>query len=654
MTALVAQAGRFGVVGLATTALHLCAAYLASSIGGFAPGSANTVGFACAVTFAYLGHFSWTFSRRAEHSEALGRFAVASLFGFATSSLIVFVVTHMLQWSMLAALVLVGIAVPCLNFVAFKFWVFRSPRDLDGRSMFAACVAWGFAAAVLFALYFWGRPFNHDTSWYLVATEKFLNGARLYVDVIEINPPLAFYVTAPPIIVSELFGGGSTSAFLLYVTTLLFISLAWSGRIVAASEGLVHAERIVLFGGVILSLILLPIPFVGQREHLMLVFSLPYFLALCLDPSGSNRKPMESFALGAFAFFGLAMKPYFLFAPLLVSAVAALQNKTLRVIISIENITIALLCGLYFLFIVVFHKEYIDHIVPMATEVYHAYGYEFFLVFTKPHFLVFPVVLYLIILQTGRLRDSYALRLFAVATGFCAAYLVQFKGWPSHAYPMNVFLLLTLCAMIARGFGRKISALAAVLAAAVMLLPPVLEGPYKSRLLRPFLAAYPVPGVAPSVLVLSSNLWASFPFVNLTGATWASRFPAQWLVPGAVGLLAEPHCRADPQSCSKVKQILNYSRQATVDDLIAFKPGHVFVDERKRKSYFVGEKFNYLDYLSDDPRFASLWKSYRKVAFVQGYALWVRVDDPGALGALPNRPHPVAVQPERRQSGFQE
>jgi hypothetical protein len=257
----------------------------------------------------------------------------------------------------------------------------------------------------------------------------------------------------------------------------------------------------------------------------------------------------------------------------------------------------------------------------------------------------------LLFLQSEFFKPSYTLRFAAVATGFCGAYLIQFKGWPSHAYPMNVFLLLTVCAMIARGFARKLYAVIAVMTVAAMLLPPVIEGPYKSRLLRPFLAAYPVPGVAPSVLVLSSNLWASFPFVNLTGAIWTSRFPAQWLVPGAVGLLSKPNCRTHHRSCSQALQILNYSRGATVEDLIVFKPGHVFVDERKRKSYFVDGKFNYLEYLSADPRFASVWKNYRKVDSIQGYTLWVRTDAPRQLT---RHAHAVAVQPERRESGFQQ
>ncbi|BBE35133.1 GtrA family protein [Sphingosinicella microcystinivorans] len=630
MTALAVQAGRFGTVGLAATALHLIAAYLANSLGGFAPGTANTAGFMCAIVFAYFGHFSWTFSRRAGHSEALGRFAVASLLGFAISSFIVFVVTQMLQWPMLAALALVGIAVPGLNFIAFKFWVFRPARGRDESTMFASCMAWSFAATVLFACYFWGRPFNHDTSWYLVATEKFLNGARLYVDVIEINPPLAFYVTAPPILVSQWVGDGSTQAFLLYTAALLFVSLVWSGRIISASDDLTRIERIALFAGAIASLIVLPIPFVGQREHLMIIFSLPYFLALCLDVSGSKRKPLEAFALGVFAFFGLAMKPYFLFAPLIVTVVTYLQKRSVRRVFCIENITIAILCIFYFAFIIVFHQEYVEHIVPMAAEVYHAYGYAYLLVVTKLHFLVFPVVLYLLVLQFELSKNSYTLRFAAVASGFCGAYLVQFKGWPSHAYPMNVFLLLTLCVMIVRGFSKKLHTVTAIMALAVMVLPPVIEGPYKSRLLRPFLASYPVPGVAPSVLVLSSNLRASFPFVNLTGATWTSRFPAQWLVPGAVGRLAGSNCQNDHNSCRKVREILNYSRRATVDDLIAYKPGHVFIDERKRKSYFVDGKFNYLAYLSADPRFADVWKNYRKAATIQGYVLWVRVDQPDA------------------------
>ena len=39
----------------------------------------------------------------------------------------------------------------------------------------------------------WGQTINHDTAWYLYATRAWLDGAQLYVDIVEVNPPLSFY-----------------------------------------------------------------------------------------------------------------------------------------------------------------------------------------------------------------------------------------------------------------------------------------------------------------------------------------------------------------------------------------------------------------------------------------------------------------------------
>ena len=55
-------------------------------------------------------------------------------------------------------------------------------------------------------LYFLQATPNHDVAWYLVATDRFLDGARLYRDIIEVNPPLVFYLTVPPVAVARLTG----------------------------------------------------------------------------------------------------------------------------------------------------------------------------------------------------------------------------------------------------------------------------------------------------------------------------------------------------------------------------------------------------------------------------------------------------------------
>jgi hypothetical protein len=42
------------------------------------------------------------------------------------------------------------------------------------------------------------QPLNLDVAWYFVAARRWLDGARLYVDVLEVNPPLVIWLTSVP------------------------------------------------------------------------------------------------------------------------------------------------------------------------------------------------------------------------------------------------------------------------------------------------------------------------------------------------------------------------------------------------------------------------------------------------------------------------
>src|SRR5437016_89322 len=44
---------------------------------------------------------------------------------------------------------------------------------------------------------------NTDVSWLLTAGERILDGQRLYVDVIETNPPMAVLVYIPGIVIAR-------------------------------------------------------------------------------------------------------------------------------------------------------------------------------------------------------------------------------------------------------------------------------------------------------------------------------------------------------------------------------------------------------------------------------------------------------------------
>ena len=49
-------------------------------------------------------------------------------------------------------------------------------------------------------------PANTDVSWGLTMAEKWLDGARLYIDIIEVNPPATVYLYVLPAWLARLTG----------------------------------------------------------------------------------------------------------------------------------------------------------------------------------------------------------------------------------------------------------------------------------------------------------------------------------------------------------------------------------------------------------------------------------------------------------------
>ena len=48
-----------------------------------------------------------------------------------------------------------------------------------------------------------GSDLNHDTAWFLYVAQGMLDGGELYRDFVEVNPPLAIWLTVPIVMLSR-------------------------------------------------------------------------------------------------------------------------------------------------------------------------------------------------------------------------------------------------------------------------------------------------------------------------------------------------------------------------------------------------------------------------------------------------------------------
>ncbi|NVD44216.1 hypothetical protein HUV48_04190 [Altererythrobacter sp. HHU K3-1] len=479
---------------------------------------------------------------------------------------------------------------------------------------------------VVAALFYPQFSLNHDSSWYLVATRMWLDGERLYVGIIEINPPLAFYLTAPALYFAGSVGLAPTTGFYLYTVVLSGASSLWLMRIVLRANLSTGAQMALLIGG-IAGVFVMPVREFGQREHIMLILALPYLYYLILGDRGAPIKLAERIALGAVAAIGLALKPHFLLIPALIVLVAPLRDLFSRMI-DPANLTLGTMLVAYAVFIAAVHPEYLSQIVPVATQVYSSYGGGWVQVLLRREMFALLCFVALCCCR-GKLADGISLRLQGAIAGALMAYLLQFKGWNYHVLPFSFLLMLgSVWLFWARGAFVRRDMLVGALAIVVLVLTlgrQVELGPYRAPTTAAFAPFIERPDMP--VLVLSSNVFASFPFINEVQARWSSRFPAQWYIPGAMVGLAQADCPREPQQCARFDDILFRARTAIIEDIARNRPELLFVDVRREKSYFEGLTFDYLAFLQRDPAFDPLLASYRKVGHAAGYEVWRRQGD---------------------------
>lgn len=608
-------------LGLVVTLAQITTAILFFDIIADNPLAANTAGIC--VAFLLWSLYGSIGPSRAGLVDPFGPggWLIVSIVGFLVSNLAILLVVRLAGLSFLTGLVANLVIVPATYLLAAgRFGSMTSVPRATRQTISIAVATTGFA--VVMSQYL----INQDTSWILYASHQWLNGAVLYRDVMELNPPLVFYLMVPAVLLARLTGLGDGVALICTLSTVIFVALIWVRSLLERNSQLTDRQKTGLLLAAAFALLVQPINLVGQREHFAVVLSLPYLLALTLHSGDREPSRPEWTMLAAFAWFGLALKPFFFLIPLMISVVAAWQERRWQTLFSAANWTLAVLCAGYLVLIGLVHDAYIDTIIPMVTEVYFAYGRSALAVLVGGKFIEFIfLLLFLAALSYGK-RDNLVLWRFVV---WCVAgmliYLLQFKGWISHLLPFTSAIILTVGWVSVTATRTLVTRVLLGVLALSLVASHLIQGVYKPSREPGLMSHLPEKAQETSFVVWTSVMWMSFPLANESGATWASRYPSQWLIPGAVLKLSSSPC-ADhgPTSCSSTRSVLDYARRTGVDDLIKYKPETVFVDNQSRKTGFGDATFDYIEFFSGDPRFKDQWAHYKIEAVLPKVDVWIR------------------------------
>ena len=472
---------------------------------------------------------------------------------------------------------------------------------------FLACLLFAVASLGTFLL-FQGKMINHDTAWYLVAVERWLDGRALYRDILEVNPPLNFYYTLPASWLSNGLGLSLSDAQYAVTSMLTGGVLAWCYLIVA-HDGRVGS--IAKFAFILMIWVALVVPALGnfaQRDHLLLLFLMPWAVALIFQEDGAYGR--SGATRGAFAALGICLKPYFLVFPIFATVALMLRERSLLPIFAASNIAIGLVGALYVGFVWLVHPAYLTEIVPIGVLTYGDYGLSNGDVVRNIDPRLMLCVLLLLVVC---LIQRFKMKGMGIITALCLAgllsYFAQWTGYTYQAVPAHGFGFL-LCAYLAVFSSTKTIARSAAIFLLAMLGLSGLRDFYYSPLVADLSAKLEETEKVESISIISSHVYLG-PIVALEmDVAWENRYPALWPVVGLVNAKAEGDCILSEQDCAFLKELAVETRQNVLDDLEQGRPDVIIFDTIP--GYFDEEGFSFEDFLRKSDDLSKLLDGYAR------------------------------------------
>ena len=482
-------------------------------------------------------------------------------------------------------------------------------QDIGGTALALACG--GFLAV---ALVFHGNvPLTADVSYFLVADGRILDGSAPYVDILETNPPLAFWITLPAVWLARILGLSPHIAFVGYVCLAIAGALGLT-RLVLRSAGETRENTSMVLLASAAALTLAPAEAFGQREHFAALLALPYVAAAAQLAEGRAPRTSLRILAGLLCGVGMAFKPYLLAIPLLVEVFLLWEKRAWRNLFRPEIMGMAAIVAVFPILVWQLTPHYFTEIVPLALLTYGAFQNPISEIVLRPDvvsfFLLLGIAVYLVRRRGARQRGDW-IWIFA-SLGGILCFFAQLKGWPYQRLPAMIFILIPVLLNVLRNSSVVSGIVVLGCFGAVMITGLISFAKVQNSRL-----AYMddlLAGHKPQRMMAHSyDLRVIFPYVEKRNIVWAGRFHALWMLPAvSKGLI--PVAQQDA--------VIAQATEIVTQDLISWKPDLVVVDRRSDTPTLRGHEVKYIAWFSRSPEFVQAWSSYKLVNSNGTFEVW--------------------------------
>lgn len=446
---------------------------------------------------------------------------------------------------------------------------------------------------------------DSDVSWQLWIAHQLNGGATLYRDIIEVNPPLWFWMAMPVERLAHLLHVRADHAMIVAMGCATALSLAATNRLTKSIDA-VKRTLLLCYAALILSV--MPWMQAGQREQIVLICTLPYAALAALRAANRPVPRGLSVAVGAGAALGFALKHYFLLAPALLEFWLLARQRGGWRPFRPETFVLVAVGAAYALAVMIWARAFVEQIVPLASLAYAVSGAPRALDLFQPGVVVGSVILLATAAQRSLAHErdaELAGSLLITGFSFLIAYCAQAKGWAYHALPSLGCAAMALAPQLLCG---RVSRPLALAAPALLALPlaigvqTALQETAPSADLR-----HAVAGLrsGDSVGFLATDPAFAWSVTLQRGLAYPSRYMGFWMMRAIVR--SEALGSNDPQLTALGRQVV----AETVRDFRCLPPRRIVV-ARPRPGHAAGE-FDILDFFLRDREFADLFSHYRPV-----------------------------------------
>jgi hypothetical protein len=273
-------------------------------------------------------------------------------------------------------------------------------------------------------------PVTNDSAWQMWLGRQMLHGANLYSDLVEVNPPLWFWMAVPLAWIAEMLALPGRVVLIGFL--VLTIALSYGLSIALIRDWPPH-KRLAFTAGFLLATIPISLRIFTQREHFVLVATIPYVLLCGARDRGQRVSMGLATSIAVIAAFGFAIKPFFALVPI------ALELWLWRHVSRVRTETICLgsLAALYVLATLMLEQDFITAVPMIAASYEHFFGGDY-------RGFVIPFLLFGLATIPLSKSEQFEAPFVVASLAFLLAFIIQGKAWPYQALPAMGMLLLAL------------------------------------------------------------------------------------------------------------------------------------------------------------------------------------------------------------------